>query len=190
MNTKLISRIRRRIARAIQPVERPSFTTVGTCGPLNIELTDSPCKEAAYVSNALHAYNSQLVGNSEYRPLHLVLRNTAGRVVGGLLGSTYWHWLSLEYLWIDPEYRKDGTVVFSLFDAAEQEALRRGCDWACLDTFSFQDRLPLYRLLGYEVIGVLEDLPPGHQKFFMKKSLRHSTDTEGERQAGATGARA
>ena len=52
----------------------------------------------------------------------------------------------------------------------EQAAKERGCTYAHLDTFSFQAR-PFYEALGYEVFGILDDYPPGHHKFFMKKAL-------------------
>jgi iron complex outermembrane receptor protein len=47
---------------------------------------------------------------------------------------------------------------------------KRGCHSAYLDTFSFQAK-PFYERCGYEVFGVLEDFPKGHQRFFMRKSL-------------------
>jgi GNAT superfamily N-acetyltransferase len=54
--------------------------------------------------------------------------------------------------------------------AAEEEARRRGCHHALLDTFDFQAR-SLYERLGYEVFGTLDDFPRGHQRFFMRKAL-------------------
>jgi hypothetical protein len=55
----------------------------------------------------------------------------------------------------------------------EAEAIRRGCHGAFLDTFSYQAR-PFYEKLGYEVFGTLEDYPPGHQRFYMRKRLGES----------------
>lgn len=53
---------------------------------------------------------------------------------------------------------------------AEEEAVRRGCLGAWLDTFSFQAR-GFYERLGYSVFGVIEGYPPGHSRFFLKKTL-------------------
>jgi hypothetical protein len=39
-----------------------------------------------------------------------------------------------------------------------------------LETHSFQAR-PFYEKCGYKVFGTLEDYPPGHAKFFLRKRL-------------------
>ena len=53
---------------------------------------------------------------------------------------------------------------------AEQEALRRGCHHAHLDTLDFQAPA-FYEKLGYTLWGTLEDLPLGHQRYFYQKEL-------------------
>jgi len=40
----------------------------------------------------------------------------------------------------------------------------------CIDTMDFQ-ALPFYERHGYSVFGVLDDMPRGHQRFFLKKAL-------------------
>jgi hypothetical protein len=55
-------------------------------------------------------------------------------------------------------------------ETIEQAAKERGCTYAHLDTFSFQAR-PFYEALGYEVFATLDEYPPGHHKYFMKKAL-------------------
>jgi len=49
-------------------------------------------------------------------------------------------------------------------------AMRRGCSGAWLDAFSFQAR-GFYEKLGYAVFGSIEDYPPGHSRFFLKKTF-------------------
>jgi len=39
-----------------------------------------------------------------------------------------------------------------------------------LETASFEAR-PFYEKLGYEVFAALEDYPPGHTKFYLRKRL-------------------
>jgi len=39
-----------------------------------------------------------------------------------------------------------------------------------LETHSYEAR-PFYEKLGYEVFAALEDYPPGHTKFYLRKQL-------------------
>jgi hypothetical protein len=39
-----------------------------------------------------------------------------------------------------------------------------------LDTMSFQ-ALPFYQKQGYTVFGILEDLPEGHRRYYLRKDL-------------------
>ncbi len=55
-------------------------------------------------------------------------------------------------------------------DAAEDYARMRGCHSAYLDTHTWQAR-PFYEKRGYEVFATLDDFPPGHKKFFLRKKL-------------------
>ena len=57
-----------------------------------------------------------------------------------------------------------------LITMAEEEAKRRDCHSAWLDTMNPQ-ALSLYRRLGYEVFGELKDYPVGFSRFFLQKKL-------------------
>jgi hypothetical protein len=39
-----------------------------------------------------------------------------------------------------------------------------------LDTFDFQAR-GFYERNGYELFGTLDDCPPGHKRYYLKKAL-------------------
>ena len=57
----------------------------------------------------------------------------------------------------------------SVLRAIETAAIERGCIHAHLDTFSYQAR-PFYERHGYRLFATLDDYPPGHQRFFLRKS--------------------
>jgi ribosomal protein S18 acetylase RimI-like enzyme len=58
----------------------------------------------------------------------------------------------------------------ALLERAEEEAIARGLQGVWLDTFSFQAP-GFYQKLGYEVFGTLADYPPGHTRYFLRKTL-------------------
>ena len=135
---------------------------------LSVEASFSP-EDARTVDRGLDLYNFSQVGDAHFQLLGVFLRDEKGTIVGGLLGETFWEWLYIKTLWVDEPLRRKGYGV-KLVEAAEAEALKRGCLSAYLDTFSFQAR-PFYEELGYETLGILEDFPTGHERIFLKKKL-------------------
>jgi GNAT superfamily N-acetyltransferase len=104
-----------------------------------------------------------------FKPLGAWLRDDRGALIGGAHGYVNWNWLFINLVWISESVRGGGHGRRMIL-ALEQAARERGCTHAHLDTFSFQAR-PFYEKLGYEVFSTLEDYPPGHRRFFMKKVL-------------------
>jgi GNAT superfamily N-acetyltransferase len=126
--------------------------------------------DVAVVRDGLLAFNIKNIGLEPHsRSVSLFLRNSAGQVIGGLLGGSRWRWLYVDKLWIHDEYRRHGAGS-RLLRAAEAEALANGCTDAVLDTFSFQAR-GFYERHGYEVYASLEGFPPGHRQLFLHKRL-------------------
>ena len=138
---------------------------------LSITVESQPKEEdRRKVIDGLVGYNESKTGDVSYERLTLFLRDSGGDVVGGLLGEFFWEWLHIEILWVHESLREHG-YGGKLMAAAEREAIARGCGSAFLDTFSFQ-ALPFYAKLGYEVFGELADYPPGHRRYFLRKSLQ------------------
>jgi GNAT superfamily N-acetyltransferase len=103
------------------------------------------------------------------------VRDADGKILGGLLGETYWGWLHVNILWLGDTLRHQGYGT-RLIQMAEQEALKRGCENAFLDTMDFQ-ALDFYLKLGYSVWSQQDDIPKGHRRYFLKKSLKPSNST-------------
>jgi ribosomal protein S18 acetylase RimI-like enzyme len=75
----------------------------------------------------------------------------------------------VEDLWLCNSLRGQG-IGRRLVSMAEAEARSRGCSRVWLRTFGFQAR-GFYEKLGYGVVGVLEDYPPGNELYWMRKDL-------------------
>lgn len=97
----------------------------------------------------------------------MFLKDTDGKIVGGLEGSTYWGWLNIRLLWVSDDLRGSG-YGRKLVETAEKYAADRGCNGAVVDTFSFQAR-GFYEALGYTVFGSLDDFPTGYKRIYMVK---------------------
>ncbi len=117
----------------------------------------------------LGLYNVAATGLAEYYPVSIFLRDENDEVLGGLLGHIWGKWLYVTHLWIAESVRQRGYGT-KLLLAAESYAVERGCGNVELHTFSFQAR-PFYEQLGYEVFAALDDYPPGHTKYFLRKRL-------------------
>lgn len=138
-----------------------------------LTLEDKPAKEDIKAVNAgLSAFNRSVIevdAGDEYQAVQLFVRANDGTVMAGLLGGTWWSWLYINILWVHDDLRGQG-FGSDLMRAAEQEALKRDCHSAYVDTHSFQ-ALPFYQKLGYTVFGQLDDFPPGHTRYYLKKRL-------------------
>jgi GNAT superfamily N-acetyltransferase len=139
-------------------------------GPLRVVVQPhAPDHLKQLIQEGLGLYNVAATGLSEYYPVSIFLKDANDEVLGGVLGHIWGRWLSIATLWLAEPIRRQGYGT-SLLLAAEAYAAERGCQNAELTTFSFQAR-PFYEKLGYEVFAALEDFPPGHTKFFLRKRL-------------------
>lgn len=135
------------------------------------EITDAPPAAALdAIGQGLTAFNAADVGPSERRPLAVLVGGPdAEGKRGGLSGYTAWGWLFVQWLWLPEDLRGQG-IAGRMLAAAEEEAIRRGCHGAWIDTFNPQARRA-YERQGYEAFGELPDFPPGRSRVFLKKQL-------------------
>lgn len=127
-------------------------------------------QDIAAIGAMLNDYNSDqgLVYNPQSLAV-FIRHNESGRVIAGLKGSTHWEWLRIKLLAVHKSARNRGFGT-QLLNAAEKEAIQRGCKFAFVDTYSFQ-AMPFYTKCGYEVFGELPDYPSGHTRIFLRKNL-------------------
>jgi GNAT superfamily N-acetyltransferase len=131
--------------------------------------TDPLASDLEELKGKLLDYNTSRVGPENYVGLLITLRDAESKLVGGVAGKIYYQWLFIEWFWVAEQIRGQGQGRV-LLASAEDEACRRGCQQAWLDTFSFQAR-GFYEKNGYVLFGELPDYPPGHQRYFLRKSL-------------------
>ncbi len=148
-----------------------SGTTIGT--RIDARIAFEPFLDddtRRYIVDGVDMYNVAVTGLPDYAPVNFVLRGERGDVLGGVLGQLWGAWLQVGTLWVAASERGNGYGA-KLLSAVEDYARARGAVGATLETFSFQAG-PFYARLGYEVCGKLDGYPPGHAKYFLRKSLQ------------------
>jgi GNAT superfamily N-acetyltransferase len=125
--------------------------------------------EARLIASELREFSESRSEIRDRMEVTVIIRDAESGILAGLRGVTAWRWLYISHVWVaeSARNRKLGT---SLVLAAETEAKKRGCLNVHLETFSFQ-ALDFYLKLGYRQFAALEDFPPGHTRFFLRKSL-------------------
>ena len=106
------------------------------------------------------------------KPLHVMLKDDSGQVIGGLSARTYWDWLEIDDFYLPANLRGQG-IGTSMLQTAEAVAARRGAKHCFLSTFAFQART-FYEKHGYSVAGRLEGYPPGATYYWMRKDLEQN----------------
>lgn len=122
-----------------------------------------------FIRENLGLYNIAVTKCEEYYPLAIFLRDDNEEIRGGVLGQIWGQWLYVSDLWLSKPLRRSG-YGRKLLATAEQYAKEKSCHNVWLTTHSFQAR-PFYEKLGYEIFAQLEEFPPGHMLYFLKKSL-------------------
>lgn len=138
---------------------------------LNFDLTAEPApQDLAVVGEGLGVFNDGDVGPAERRALAIFVRDGDGAVQGGLSGYTAWGWLYVQWLWLAAPLRGQGLAA-RLLAMAEDEAVRRNCHGAWIDTFN-PVALKTYQRAGYTPFGALDDFPQGRTRTFLQKRLK------------------
>jgi GNAT superfamily N-acetyltransferase len=153
------------MAAAPSPKEKPLDLPPGC--RLSVEKNPS-WQDREFVDMRLGDYNAPFLHDPPYDYFGLFVRDGAGAIHAGLIGSLYADWLFINLLWVDEGLRRRG-IGSALVGEAERRAIGFGCHFAHVDTFSFQGP-DFYPRFGYEIFGVL-DYPADHKRIFFKKRL-------------------
>ncbi len=136
-----------------------------------LTLTDAPDERAqSVIRGGLSDYNIGQAGYRDARPLAVLVSDSeTEEVIGGLLGRTSMGLLFIDLFFLPERLRRRG-IGGRVIQAAEAEALGRGCSRAILFTVTFQAP-GFYERLGYQALGRIECDPPGHTRICMTKKL-------------------
>jgi GNAT superfamily N-acetyltransferase len=133
------------------------------------EFTEFLHQKIKSFNNDISPYHKVSREPGAVKPLNLILKDETGKSIGGLTANTYWDWLAIDDFYIPEDFRGVG-IGQTLLKKAEEIAVSRGCKRCFLTTFKFQARV-FYEKQGYNVIGKLDDYPPGSVYYWMRKDL-------------------
>jgi GNAT superfamily N-acetyltransferase len=125
--------------------------------------------DVSVIADRIYDFNMRVTGDYDWKPVRIFLRDENGNIRGGIAADLWGGWLEIEFLWVDEDLREQGYAT-QLMQQVEDEARAFGCRHAQVGTHSFQAR-PFYEKLGYRVVAQLEDYPPGHSDFLLRKAL-------------------
>ncbi|MBY2910872.1 GNAT family N-acetyltransferase [Rhizobium leguminosarum] len=137
-------------------------------GDLKINLSHSQ-EAKAWAAKALYRYNVEETGIDDRAPIGAELCDPAGRVLGGLWGRTELGLLFLDMFFL-PDYLRGSGYGGRLLAIVEEEANRRGCQRAVVETSSFQAP-GFYVHQGYEEFGRVDFGVEAHARIFLSKRL-------------------
>lgn len=107
---------------------------------------------------------------AEITRLDFAATSPEGKLLGGIQAyRVNWGILHIELLYVYDEYRQQG-IATALLKHVEKIAKDTHCYLSHLDTFDFQAK-DFYLKHGYQIFGVLENAPRGHNRYYMRKDL-------------------
>jgi len=139
---------------------------------MHLSITDAVTpQEKEELLVGLRAYNGRFLDLTNFSgDIGVYVRDEKGVMLGGLIGVRKGDWLNIDYLWVSDTVRGSG-VGRQRSNTAENEARRKACKHALVDTVSFQAR-PFYEKQGYQLQMSLQDYPyPGMQRHYLAKAL-------------------
>jgi GNAT superfamily N-acetyltransferase len=123
----------------------------------------------ARLDQELTDFNNRATGAYDEQELSVRVTDAAGELVGGLTGRTWGGLLCIDMLWVREDARHAGRGR-ALLRAAEEEAVRRGCDRAVVSSYTFQAP-HFYRASGYRETGRTPGVPGGHEDVHLFRTL-------------------
>lgn len=137
------------------------------------QITPATPEETKTLDDKIFMFNQQQVPFTQ-NPTPILLNyviKDQGAVIAGIDAFLY-HWkiLFIDVLFVEEAYRGQN-LGSALLAHTESIATQLGSTLAHVDTFDFQAK-DFYLKQGYTIFGTLEDCPPGHERYYLKKVLQ------------------
>lgn len=137
-----------------------------------MKILPATSEEAELIDNKIVEFNKdQVPFTQKETPLfrNYVIKED-DKIIAGINACIY-HWgiLYIDVLFVDENHRGKN-LGRQLLEHVENEAKAMGAYLSHLDTFDFQAK-DFYLKHGYDIFGTLENCPPNHNRYYLKKEL-------------------
>jgi GNAT superfamily N-acetyltransferase len=136
----------------------------------DLQVGDGDAALDSRLSDELDRHNFAATGHSDARELTVQVRDPAGELAAGLSGWTWGTAAGIGMVWVREDQRGTG-VGARLMEAAEVEAVARGCRQMTVSSFTFQAP-DFYRRQGYVEFARTDGIPvEGEADVHFRKEL-------------------
>jgi GNAT superfamily N-acetyltransferase len=129
----------------------------------------------SFLAERIYESNVEATGYADGRLVAATIQDHTGEIIAGINGHTWGGCCVIDHVWVHERHRRQG-LGKALMDAAESEAVLRGCEQVVLMTHSFQAP-GFYAHLGYERKYAIEGRPKGYADIVYVKRLKGESGT-------------
>lgn len=141
---------------------------------LNIVITeDHPLSDIHWIKSNIIEHHAECLGDkhqSKPEPVSIIIKDVAGKRIAGAFGYAYLNVFTVEGMFIDKAYRRKG-IGRKLSILLQNEAEKRNCHTATLETYSFANTKNFYNSLGVIFSKRIYNSPKGHCKYILINKL-------------------
>lgn len=133
-------------------------------------VTDKPTNEDINkIVEKIIEFNLSRIELKEVKPIAIFVRDENDNEIGGISAETHGNWLEISLVYVDEKLRGQ-KIGSKLLKDVETEAIKRGCKYSFVDTFSFQAK-GFYIKSGYKEVFTLEEYPLTSKRHYFVKQL-------------------
>lgn len=136
---------------------------------MQFRLENRESKKTQELGNLIRAYNQSKREPSKSEPLNIYVEDEQGNLIAGMVAETFGHWLEIEYLYVQVDFRGQG-IGSNILNRAEKEARERKCKYSFVNTYQFQAP-DFYKKHGYEEVFALKEYPYTGERYYYTKAL-------------------
>lgn len=136
---------------------------------MHFRLENRESKKTQELGNLIRAYNQSKREPSKSEPLNIYVEDEQGNLIAGMVAETFGHWLEIEYLYVQEDFRGQG-IGSNILNRAEKEARERKCKYSFVNTYQFQAP-DFYKKHGYEEVFALKEYPYTGERYYYTKEL-------------------